>query len=57
VLQDLRKANITPFFTKGKENLGKYRSLIFTSIPVKMMEQLVLGSISRYMEDKNRPQR
>lgn len=57
MLQDLRKANITPFFTKGKENLGNYRSLIFTSIPVKMMEQLVLGSISRYMEDKNRPQR
>lgn len=51
------RANVTPFFKKGKkENPGNYRSLILTSIPVKMMEQLVLGSISRYMKDKNGPQ-
>jgi len=41
------------FFKKGKrEDLRKYRLLIFTSAPGKVMEQLILESVSKHMKDK-----
>ncbi|XP_063189358.1 uncharacterized protein LOC134514900 isoform X2 [Chroicocephalus ridibundus] len=50
---DWRKANVTPVFKKGKkEELGNYSPVSLASIPGKMMEQLVLGVISRHVEEK-----
>ena len=43
VLEDWRTANVTSVFKKGKkDNLGSYRLASLTSIPGKVMEQLVL---------------
>ncbi|PKU38375.1 rna-directed dna polymerase from mobile element jockey-like [Limosa lapponica baueri] len=53
VPEDWRKANVIPVFQKGKkEDLGNYRPVSLTSIPGKMMERLVLGIISKHMEEK-----
>ena len=42
--EDWRIASVTPVFQKCKKaDLGSYRLLSLTSIPRKMMEQLVLG--------------
>ena len=52
-LSTWRKANVTPVFKKDKkEGTGNYRPVILTSIPGKMMEQLVLEVISKHVEDK-----
>ncbi|KAK4816776.1 hypothetical protein QYF61_022888 [Mycteria americana] len=50
--EDWRKANGTLIFKKGKEDPGNYRPVSLTSIPGKVMEQLILDSISRHMKDK-----
>ena len=51
--EDWKKANVTPVFKKGKkEDPGNYRSVSLTSIPGKVMEQLILDTISRHMKDK-----
>ena len=43
VPEDWRKANVTPIFKKGKkEHPGNYRPVSLTSIPGKVMEQLIL---------------
>ncbi|KFU92086.1 hypothetical protein M959_00552, partial [Chaetura pelagica] len=53
VPEDWRKANVTPVYKKGKkEDPGNYRLVSLTSIPGKVMEQLVLGTISRYVKDE-----
>ncbi|PKU33573.1 rna-directed dna polymerase from mobile element jockey- hypothetical protein [Limosa lapponica baueri] len=53
VAEDWRKANVTPVFKKGKkEDPGNYRLVSLTSIPGKMMERLILGIISKHMEEK-----
>ncbi|GAB0182037.1 mitochondrial enolase superfamily member 1 [Grus japonensis] len=53
VLEDWRKANVTPAFKKGrKEDPGNYRPVSLTSIPAKMMEQLILGVINKHVEEK-----
>ncbi|GAB0208442.1 mitochondrial enolase superfamily member 1 [Grus japonensis] len=53
VPEDWRKANVTPVFKKGKkEDPGNYRPVSLTSIPGKMMEQLTLGVIYKYVEEK-----
>ncbi|GAB0177007.1 mitochondrial enolase superfamily member 1 [Grus japonensis] len=53
VPEDWRKANVTPVFKKDKkEDLGKYRPVSLTSIPGKVMEQLILGTISKHVEEK-----
>ncbi|PKU45830.1 rna-directed dna polymerase from mobile element jockey-like [Limosa lapponica baueri] len=53
VPEDWRKANVIPAFKKGKkEDPGNYRPVSLTSIPGKMMERLILGVISKHMEEK-----
>ncbi|GAB0209468.1 mitochondrial enolase superfamily member 1 [Grus japonensis] len=53
VPEDWRKANVTPVFKKGKkEDPGNYRPVRFTSIPGKVMEQLILGVINKHVEEK-----
>ncbi|GAB0187868.1 probable carboxypeptidase X1 [Grus japonensis] len=53
VPEDWRKANVTPVFKKGKKkDPGNYRPVGLTSIPGKVMEQLILGVINEYVEEK-----
>ena len=48
-----RKVNVTPVFRKGKkEEPGIYRPVRPTSIPGKVMEQLILEVIYKYVEVK-----
>ncbi|PKU27766.1 rna-directed dna polymerase from mobile element hypothetical protein [Limosa lapponica baueri] len=51
--KDWRKASVIPVFKKGKkEDPGNYRPVSLTSVPGKMMERLILGVISKHMEEK-----
>ncbi|GAB0209598.1 mitochondrial enolase superfamily member 1 [Grus japonensis] len=51
VPEDWRKANVTLVFKKGKkEDPGNYRPVNLTSIPGKVMEQLILGVINKHVE-------
>ncbi|PKU43646.1 rna-directed dna polymerase from mobile element hypothetical protein [Limosa lapponica baueri] len=53
VPEDWRKANITPVYKKGKKkDPGNYRPISLTSVPGKIVEQLVLKVISKHIEDK-----
>ncbi|KAK4830236.1 hypothetical protein QYF61_009303 [Mycteria americana] len=48
-----RKAGITPIFKKGnKEDPGNYRLVSLTLILGNVMEQLILGTMSRHIKDK-----
>ncbi|PKU34197.1 rna-directed dna polymerase from mobile element jockey-like [Limosa lapponica baueri] len=49
--EDWRKASVTPVLKKGKkEDPGNYRPVTLTSIPGKVMEQLILDVISKHVE-------
>jgi len=51
--EDWRKASVTPIFQKGKkEDPGNYRPVSLTSIPGKVMEQLILEIIKQVKEKK-----
>jgi len=53
VPKDWRKANVTPIFKKGKkEDPGNCRLVSLTSIPGKVMEQLILEVIIKQVEEK-----
>ncbi|GAB0208061.1 mitochondrial enolase superfamily member 1 [Grus japonensis] len=53
VPEDWRKANVTLVFKKSKkEDPGNYRPVSLTSIPGKVMEQLILGVINKHVEEK-----
>jgi len=47
-----KKADVTPIYKKGlKEDPGDYRPISLTSVPVKVMERILLGAITSQMKN------
>ena len=52
VPEDWRLANVTPIYKKSrKEDLGNYRPVSLTSVPGKVMEQIILGEITQHVQN------
>ena len=49
--EDWKKANVTLVFKK-KKDLDNYRPVSFTSIPGKVVERFILGTVSRHIKGK-----
>ncbi|CAM4605533.1 unnamed protein product, partial [Caretta caretta] len=53
VLDNWEKANVVPIFKKGKkEDPGNYRPVSLTSVPGKIMEQVLKESILKHLEER-----
>ena len=52
VPEDWRLASKTLIYKKScKEDLGNYRPVSLTSVPGKVMEQIILGEITQHVQD------
>ena len=49
---DWKLASVTPIYKKGwKDDPGNYRPVSLTSVPGKLMEQLIQSTILQHMQD------
>ncbi|GAB0179025.1 mitochondrial enolase superfamily member 1 [Grus japonensis] len=52
VPDDWRLANVMPIYNKSpKEDPGNYRPVSLTSVPGKVMEQFILGALTKCVQD------
>ncbi|KFO72633.1 RNA-directed DNA polymerase from mobile element jockey, partial [Cuculus canorus] len=49
---DWRLANVVPIYKKGcREDPGNYRPVSLTSVPGKVMDQVILSAIMKHMQE------